>query len=93
MSVARHALMACLLAGAAGPAAAERPAGHGGYAPPPAKEGFRYPDCYCTDTDGGRVEIGERACLRVGRRRFTARCGMSQNSPAWRTEAEGCPTS
>lgn len=63
------------------------------FAAPPAKEGYRYPDCYCTDSDGQRVEIGDIACLRIGRKRVLARCGMSQNSPAWRPEQDGCPIS
>ena len=65
----------------------------GPYVPPPAKEGYSYPDCYCTDSDGQRVDVGERACLRIGSRRVLATCGMSQNNPAWRPSAEGCPIS
>lgn len=63
------------------------------FRPPPAKEGFSYPDCYCTDSKGGRVEMGERACLTIGDRSFVARCDMSLNNPTWRTEREGCPVS
>lgn len=63
------------------------------YDPPPPKEGFAYPDCYCTDSDGQRVELGARSCLRIGGREVTARCAMSLNNPTWRTEAEGCPLS
>ena len=62
------------------------------YAPPPPKEGFSYPDCYCTDSDGERVEMGETACLEIGSRRVLARCGWSVNNPAWRPEGEGCPS-
>lgn len=62
------------------------------YSPPRAKEGFAYPDCYCTDSEGRRVELGKRACLRIGGREVTARCAMSLNNPAWRTEADGCPS-
>ncbi|MEM7695187.1 MAG: hypothetical protein AAF318_12115 [Pseudomonadota bacterium] len=62
------------------------------FTPPPAKEGYAYPDCYCTDSEGERVEVGEYACLRIGPREMTALCGMSQNSPAWRTQFEGCPS-
>ncbi|MEO1102384.1 MAG: hypothetical protein AAFW98_01415 [Pseudomonadota bacterium] len=61
------------------------------FVPPPAKEGFNYPDCYCTDSNGNRVEIGQRACLTIGRKQVTAVCGMSLNSPAWRNQSEGCP--
>lgn len=63
------------------------------YSHPPPKEGYSYPDCYCTDTDGARVEIGDMACLRIGRKRVLAQCDMSQNSPAWRPQREGCPIS
>ncbi len=58
---------------------------------PPAKEGYSYPDYYCTDTKGQRVEMGETACLIIGLRRVLARCDISVNSPAWREESEGCP--
>ena len=61
------------------------------YTPPPAKEGFSYPECYCTDTRGQRVELGQTACLIIGSRRVLARCGMSLNNPAWREQSEGCP--
>lgn len=56
---------------------------------PTAKEGYPYPDCYCTNR-GERVEIGEMSCLQIGGREFTARCGMSLNNPAWRDKTEGC---
>ena len=62
------------------------------YTPAPPKEGFSYPDCYCTDSDGQRVEMGQTACLRIGDRRVFARCAWSVNNPAWRPEAEGCPS-
>lgn len=87
------ALAMALSAGVAAAGERRDNADAGRFVPPPAKEGYSYPDCYCTDSDGRRVEMGERACLRIGSRRVTARCGMSQNSPAWRTEAEGCPVS
>jgi hypothetical protein len=50
-------------------------------------------DCYCTDGEGRRVEMGERICLTVDGRSFTAECGMSLNSPAWRKVADGCLSS
>jgi hypothetical protein len=78
----------------AAPAVADGPRTPGsGYRPAPPKDGFSYPECYCTDSDGRRVEIGERRCLRIGRREMTAECGMSLNSPAWRRISEGCPVS
>jgi len=58
---------------------------------PPAKDGYSYPDYYCTDSKGKRVEMGETACLITGSRRVLARCYISVNSPAWREESEGCP--
>jgi hypothetical protein len=88
-------LLAAVVAGmTAGPGVAAADEGpRGGYAPAPPKDGFSYPDCYCTDSEGRRVELGERACLVVGGREVTAECAMSLNNPAWRTLAEGCPLS
>lgn len=85
--------LALLVAAGAAPAVAgERtPGGNPNYHPPPAKEGFYYPDCFCTDSIGKRVELGQRACLTIGSRRVMARCGMSVNNPIWRPEGEGCP--
>lgn len=56
---------------------------------PPAKEGYSYPDCYCTNR-GERVELGRTSCLRIGSDEFTARCAMSLNTPTWRREKTGC---
>ena len=61
------------------------------YSVPPAKEGFSYPDCYCTDSKGQRVDLHKTACLVIGSRRVLARCDMSLNNPTWRHESEGCP--
>ncbi len=47
-------------------------------------------DCYCTDTSGSRVELGESICLFVGGRAFMARCEMSLNVPIWRDTGKGC---
>ncbi|HSF97007.1 MAG TPA: hypothetical protein VLA52_18415 [Thermohalobaculum sp.] len=66
--------------------------GNPNYTPHPPKEGYSYPDCYCTDSDGKRVEMGQRACLRIGSREVTALCDMSVNNPTWRPETEGCPS-
>ena len=79
------------LALAAWPAAAEEPGARPGYSPPPPKQGYSYPDCYCTDSEGNRVELGQTACLTIGSRQVQARCDMSANNPAWRYETEGCP--
>ena len=50
-------------------------------------------DCYCTDTSGSRVELGESICLFVGGRAFMARCEMSLNVPMWRETGKGCVSS
>ncbi len=50
-------------------------------------------DCFCTDTKGLRVELGDVICLRVNGRDFLAQCDMSQNVPTWRDIGEGCVTS
>ncbi len=56
---------------------------------PPAKDGFSYPDCYCTNR-GQRVEMGQQTCIRIGSVEYTAVCGMSLNNPAWRKVEDGC---
>jgi hypothetical protein len=50
-------------------------------------------DCYCTDSGGGRVELGETICLHVDGRMFMAQCQMSLNNPMWREVQEGCLSS
>lgn len=50
-------------------------------------------DCYCTDSAGGRVELGEMICLHVDGRSFLAQCQMSLNNPMWREVSEGCLSS
>jgi len=84
----------CLcLAGGMGAAAQEapRPGGGEGYVRPPAKAGHPYPECYCTDSRGRRVEVGETACLRIGSREVTSRCTKRRNLVIWRHQSEGCP--
>lgn len=54
--------------------------------------GDRTIECFCTDTSGSRVELGESICLQVGGRMFTAQCQMSLNVPMWRETADGCLT-
>jgi hypothetical protein len=72
-------------------ASAGSPPANPNYTPVPPKKGFSYPDCYCTDSGGKRVEMGEIACLKIGTREILARCDMSVNNPTWRKEADGCP--
>ena len=50
-------------------------------------------DCYCTDSTGGRIELGETICLQVDGRMFMAQCQMSLNNPMWREVSEGCLSS
>lgn len=50
-------------------------------------------ECYCTDSIGARVELGESICLDVGGRMFTAQCQMSLNVPMWRETQNGCLSS
>jgi len=57
---------------------------------PPAKEGYSYPECYCTDSDGRRVEVGGFACLTIGSRQVTSRCTKARNLVIWRHQQEGC---
>ena len=50
-------------------------------------------DCYCTDRQGQRVELGETICLQVDGRMFMAQCQMSLNVPMWREVQQGCLSS
>lgn len=79
------------LGGASG-ALADQPMANPNYTPAPPKEGYSYPDCYCTDSVGKRIEMGEQACLRIGGRDVLAICDMSVNNPTWRyLDGQGCP--
>ncbi|MBD3663399.1 hypothetical protein [Sulfitobacter aestuariivivens] len=50
-------------------------------------------DCYCTDANRNRIELGETICLQVDGRMFMAQCQMSLNVPMWREVQEGCLSS
>ncbi len=50
-------------------------------------------ECYCTDSSGSRIELGETICLHVDGRMFMAQCQMSLNVPMWREVSEGCAIS
>ena len=50
-------------------------------------------DCYCTDSTGGHVDIGEMICLHVDGKMFMAQCQMSLNVPMWRKISDGCVSS
>lgn len=50
-------------------------------------------DCYCTNSTGGRVDIGEMICLQVDGKMFMAQCQMSLNVPMWRKISDGCLSS
>ena len=71
--------------------AVAQPAGNPNYNPPPPKEGYSYPDCFCTGSKGERVELGQTTCLTIGSKRVLARCEMSVNNPSWKRIGEGCP--
>ena len=50
-------------------------------------------DCYCTDRNHNRIELGETICMQVDGRMFMAQCQMSLNVPMWREVQEGCLSS
>lgn len=54
---------------------------------------LKWPDCYCTDTAGTRVELGETVCLTVDGRTYQARCEMMLNNPMWREVGSSCTVS
>lgn len=49
-----------------------------------------WPDCYCTDKNRDRFELGDQICITVDGRSFMAQCQMSQNNPMWREIGEIC---
>ena len=50
-------------------------------------------DCYCTDRQGSRIELGQTVCMQVDGRMFMAQCQMSLNVPMWREVTQGCLSS
>ena len=50
-------------------------------------------ECYCTDSQGLRIELGQTICLQVDGRMFMAQCQMSLNVPMWREVQQGCLSS
>ncbi len=50
-------------------------------------------DCYCTDRERNRIELGETICMQVDGRMFMAQCQMSLNVPMWREISDGCLSS
>jgi hypothetical protein len=64
----------------------------------PAAADVTYPsgktvDCYCTDRNRNRIELGETICMQVDGRMFMAQCQMSLNVPMWREVQQGCLSS
>ncbi|MEI4234035.1 hypothetical protein [Roseovarius sp. D22-M7] len=55
--------------------------------------GGKTTECYCTDRNGDRVEMGETICLQVDGKMFMAQCQMSLNNPMWRKVSDGCLSS
>jgi hypothetical protein len=47
-------------------------------------------ECYCTDSQRNRIELGETICMQVDGRMFMAQCQMSLNVPMWREVQQGC---
>ncbi|NRP12113.1 hypothetical protein XMM379_002037 [Aliiroseovarius sp. xm-m-379] len=76
----RHFLLIAMLVGPAAQADVTAPSG-------------RVIDCYCTDSQGGRVELGQEICLFVDGRAFMALCDMSLNVPIWRDTGRACLSS
>ncbi|MEO0621636.1 MAG: hypothetical protein AAF183_05350 [Pseudomonadota bacterium] len=60
------------------------------YFPPKPKDGYSYPECFCTDSQGSRVEVGQMACLQIGSRQVMSRCEKARNLVIWRHQTEGC---
>lgn len=58
-----------------------------------AAPGGKTIDCYCTDRNHNRIELGETICLQVDGRMFMAQCQMSLNVPMWREVQKGCLSS
>ncbi len=56
-------------------------------------KGGRTIECFCTDSSGARVDLGNSVCLYVDGRAFMARCEMSLNVPMWREIADPCVSS
>ena len=50
-------------------------------------------ECYCTDKQRNRIELGETICMQVDGRMFMAQCQMSLNVPMWREVQKGCVSS
>lgn len=55
--------------------------------------GGKLRDCCCTDSAGGRVELGDIICPHVDGRMFMAQCQMSLHLPIRREVQQGCLSS
>ena len=53
----------------------------------------KWPECFCTDREGQRRELGDIICLTVGDRSYMAKCVMALNNPFWRDLRQGCLSS
>ncbi len=51
---------------------------------------IEWPENFCTDSVGARVEMGETICLTVDHRSFLAHCVMVLNNPAWKDTGQTC---
>jgi hypothetical protein len=54
-----------------------------------ASDGLGEHNCSCINR-GSRTQLGDLACLRVGKRQYTAQCVMTLNNPSWHFVRDGC---
>lgn len=59
---------------------------------PEPKQGFSYPEYYCTNR-GVRVDVEDSSCLILDDRTVRAVCDISLNNPMWRVTGEACTPS
>ncbi|RVJ28407.1 hypothetical protein [Sinorhizobium medicae] len=48
--------------------------------------------CTCRHRDGGKYELGQTTCIRIGDISYLARCEMDLNVTTWKRLRDGCPT-
>jgi hypothetical protein len=52
---------------------------------------FADDNCYCINSTGGRVAVGDVACLKTNRGMQEARCGFVLNNTSWIFTGKPCP--
>lgn len=88
----RTSFIALILAASVSAAGADPLPLQSQWVPPKPKEGHSYPECFCTDSKGARVEVGQMACLTIGSREVLSRCEKARNLVIWRHQQDGCPS-